>query len=87
MDEMRKSMVDLQEQNKKLRKELELIKNKVSSPYVSDQRKKNENTQVDKSPEKDYRKDRKKDDRNEKSIGSSKRNSQPSVTPLRKRSQ
>lgn len=84
LDEMKKKMQEIQEENRNLRKELELVKNKFSTPCSSDLLK-NGNSQMSKSLEKEPRKEKKKEGKNGRNIGSIKRNSQPSITPLERR--
>lgn len=70
---MKKKIEEIQEENRNLRKELELVKNKFSTPCTSDLQKKNGNIQTTKSSDKETRKEKKKEGKSRKNTGSIKR--------------
>lgn len=75
----------LRDKNRNLKKELEIVKNRIDSSLVTESPRNNGNTQTTNSKEKDYRKDKRKDIKNGKRMTGGKRNSQPVVTSIERR--
>lgn len=82
MEDMRISMTALQEKNMNLRKELEMIKKKITVPIAAET---HGNSSVNKNTSKDIGKNKRKSSSSGKGTTGKKRNSQPTVTPLERR--
>lgn len=85
MDEMKNSMKILQEENEKLRRELEQVKNRIDSPKELNRENESEKTQRNKEAEKDKKKDKKKMMSREKGTIGTKRLHLLSVTSIESR--
>lgn len=64
LDKMKKKMEEIQKENRNLRKELDLVKNKFSTPCTSDLQK-NGNIQKTKSSDKEIKKEKRKKEKME----------------------
>lgn len=82
MEDMRRNMTALQEENMNLRRELELIKKKITVPVAAETL---GTATVNKSSSKEVGKNRRKSISSGKGTINKKRNSQPTVTPLERK--
>lgn len=88
LDEMKKNMDELYEENRNLRKELEEVKKSISISATSTLQEKEKEVQTPVNSMKENRRAPKKDDKSGKNLEEGKRNlamAQPAVTPLEKR--
>lgn len=85
LEEMKKNMEEVQEENWNLWKKLEEMKKKINVSTTLVAQEKDKAARTPKSPAKENRKDKGNENKNGKSIGNIKRNSQPTITPLEKR--
>lgn len=85
LDNMKKRMEEIQEENKTLWRKLEIIKSKVDVSVLSALKKKDSSAQTPRNPVKRNKKDEKKEERKERSLKNIKRNSQPVITLLERK--
>lgn len=85
VEEMKRRMEEIQEENVSLRKELEQVKSKINPLTPSASRKRDGSAQTPKSSAKENKKDGKKESGNDKTMRGTKRNSQLVITPLERR--